>query len=312
MKRVRDFLCAGAIALSCSLANDASADDYRRQRRNAVRELEQYFNKQFVIQSSLVSANGPDYFDRIFGQTGRYKLFGCPESPVAQPIASKRIVFTSSDPAAWAGYLDGLNVPTRSVDGVRGGGFAVPTNSTARIPEKQRGPEFEFEFNGTWDVKRALVDAAAAEFEQCYTRLPSGRYDDEELQRLCPYRRVSRSEQKQTCVVDTRGIIGSRVPGTDAFEVTVYESTMCDFVGIGGSGETNTSFVSCFQNEYKGTATISSEPLTVTAFQRKLGVTKRRLVAKCTKSSTRNRMRPGRVKACVMAGMARAMAGIRK
>ena len=136
MKWITDFLCAGAIALSCSLANDARADDYRRQRRNAVRELEQYFNKQFVIQSSLVSATGPDYFDRIFGQTGRYKLVGCPESPVAQPVPSKRIVFTSSDPAAWAGYLDGLNVPTRSVDGVRGGGFAVPTNSTARIPEK--------------------------------------------------------------------------------------------------------------------------------------------------------------------------------
>jgi hypothetical protein len=312
MKRTISFVCAGAIAVMSMLATETMADDYRTQRRKAVRELEQYFNKQFVIQSSLVTANGPDYFDRTFGQNGRYKLVGCPEAPVAQPLPSKRIVFTSSGPAAWAGYLDGLNVPTRSVDGVRGGGFAVPTNSTARIPENQRGPEFEFEFNGTWDVKRALVDAAAAEFERCYNSLPSGRYDDVDLQRLCPYRQVSRSEQNQTCVVATRGIIGSRVPGTDEFEVKVYESTLCDFVGIGGSGETNTFFVSCFQNEYEGTATISSEPLTVTAFQRKLGATKRRLTAKCTKGSTKSRMRPGRVKACVMAGMARVMAGTRR
>jgi hypothetical protein len=106
---------------------------------------------------------------------------------------------------AWVGDVDGINVAITAPDGTQGGSVAYPTNSTARLPEDNAtGTKYEFFFDlALYNVRRALVDAAIAEFDRCFSKLPPGRYAEGELERLCPFPRVSRDQQKQTCLVTT-------------------------------------------------------------------------------------------------------------
>jgi hypothetical protein len=292
------------VALGFTSAS-ARADDYGRERERAVRELAPFFRKQVVIESALVRSTGPEWTENLF----KKKLFGCPAQPAAPIEPTKNLSFTTAGPGPWAGAVDGINITITTPDGMQGGSLAVPSNSTARLPEYSRGPELEFFFDATLNVRRALVDAAAAEFDRCFSRLPPGSYPSDELQRLCPYRPISRAEQKQSCVVSTSGTIGAPLPDGSGFELRLIESTVCDFIGYGRSGDTNTGFTTCFFNEYAGTAKLSAEFLPATAKQKQLRTAKRLMTKMCAKTTSGRRMRPSRVKACVMREMARVMAG---
>lgn len=290
------ILVYGAASLSV-------ADDYQSERERARRELAPFFRKQVVVQSALERSVGPEWAQNLF----KRKLFGCPAEPVAPAQPTKEVVFTTGDPGPWAGSLDGINVRIAALDGSRGWGLAVPSNSTARLPEFRNGRELEFIFDGTLDVRRSLVDAAAAEFDRCFSQLAGGGYSWDDLMRLCPYRPVTRSEQKQSCVLSTYGTVGAPLSDGSGFEVRISEWTMCDFVGFGRSGESNTGFTSCFFNEYKGVATISAPSLSATPEQMRLRAAKRRITAMCARTASGRRMRPAQVKSCVMREMARAM-----
>lgn len=297
------FSLAGLAAL-CAIGNSSYADDYSSGRAQARRELAPYFKKQVVIQGTLESSSGPEWSEKFFGT----KLFGCPAQPAAPIEETKALSFRTAGPGPWAGGIDGINISITAPDGTQGGSLAVPSNSTARIPEDRRGAELQFFFDPTLNVRRALVDAAAAEFDRCFSRLEPGRYSSDELERLCSYRRVSRSEQKQTCVVGIDGTIGAPLPDGSGFEVKLRESTVCDFVGYGKSGDTNTGYTTCFYNEYKGVAKISSEVVAATASQRQLRSVKSLMTKMCAKSKSGRRMRGVQVKACVMREMAKVMA----
>jgi hypothetical protein len=304
MKKNYILFCLLAATSICPGGFAAHADDYAAERQRARRELAPYFRKQIVIQSALERSTGPEWAEQAFGK----KLIGCPLQPAAPTEPTKDLSFRTAGPGPWAGAVDGINIAITSPDGNRGGSLAIPSNSTARLPGESKSPELQFSFDGTLNVRRALIDAAAAEFERCFNRLPPGDYSSEDFQRLCPYRRASRAEQKQTCVVSTTGTIGTLLADGSGYDLTLIESTVCDFVGYGRSGETNEGFTTCFYNQYKGIATISSEVVPATAKQRQLRVAKARMGKVCAKSKAGRQMRASQVKACVMREMARVMA----
>jgi len=304
MLKIAPKIFTFSLLVLSAIANTSHADDETSERARARRELDPYFRKQIAIQAALARSSGPEWTEDLFNK----KLFGCPGEPNTPTESSKNLFFATGAAGAWAGAVDGINTSITSSDGIKGGGFAVPTNSTARLPEDSRGTELQFFFDGTMDVRRALVDAAAAEFDRCFSRLPPGRYSSEELQRLCPYRPVSRAEQKQTCVTSIYGSIQDPLPDGSGFDVRLIESTVCDFVGYGRSGDTNTGFISCYLNEYRGVATFTADIPPLSAAQKKLRSAKRRMARVCGRTSSGKRMRPGQVKSCVMREMARTMA----
>jgi hypothetical protein len=299
-----------SIAITLTLAaafvggSRARAEELPGEREKARRELAQYFRKQVAIESRLVRSVGPEWTEELF----KKKLIGCPDQPLAPAEPTKNITFRTGKPGPWAGAIDGINIKITSPDGTQGGSLAIPSNSTARLPGEAGGSTLMFFFDATLNVRRALVDAAAAEFDRCFQNLAPGRYDSEDLQRLCPYRRISRAEQKQTCVVSTDGIIGKPLLAGSGFELHLTESTLCDFVGYGRSGDTNTGFTRCFSNEYKGVATLSSDVIPPTAQQVQLRTAKKRMVSMCASRAPGRRMRPSRVRSCVMREMAKVMA----
>jgi hypothetical protein len=217
------YVCLALLSVYvCSLAIVAEAQDYERQRRAAKSEIRQYFNKQFVVTGNLVRSTGPEALNYSPFLNGK-KVVGCPSQPLSPVTDSKQVTFRSTRPTQWAGGLDGLNVPTRNIDGSRGGGLAVPRNSTARADTPLDFPEFEFEFNGIWDLKRGLVDAAAEEFERCFSNLPAGAYEEADLKRLCPYREVTRDQQGQSCVAAVRGVIGKPLDDGSGYEASIID-----------------------------------------------------------------------------------------
>lgn len=144
------------VAAVYSSVGAAYADDYRSERDKGRKEVSSYFNKQVAVRAALVRSSGPEWTERFFN----VRLFGCPTTPVAPAEPTKDILFTTAGPGPWAGAVDGINTVITTPDGVLGGGFAVPSNSTARLPEDLKGPELQFRFDGTLNLRRALVDAA--------------------------------------------------------------------------------------------------------------------------------------------------------
>jgi hypothetical protein len=161
------------------------------------------------------------------------------------------------------------------------------------------------------DNAEALVDAAVAEFDRCFSKLPPGRYAEGELERLCPYRQVTRDQQKQTCLVTTRGTIGKPLADGSGYEVEVNETTNCDFVGYGRSGDTSTSFTPCFNNYYKGVATLSSQETPATEQQKFLRSLKNRMTKMCSKIKAGRKMSNTKMQQCVVRQMAKVMAAKR-
>jgi hypothetical protein len=260
-----------------------------------------------AIQSALVESTGPEWAEKLFGP--KYKLVGCPGQPLNPADLAKELAFRTAGPGPWVGGVDGINIAITAPDGTKGGSVAYPTNSTARLPDDNAtGTKYEFFFDATLNVRRALVDAAIAEFDRCFSKLPPGRYEEGESERLCPYRPVSRDQQKQTCVVSTTGTIGKPLADGTGYEVEVNESTLCDFVGFGKGGDTNTSFTTCFNNNYKGVATLSPQVIPATAKQRILRAARSQVTKLCSKTKAGRRMSNAKMQACVVRQMAKIMA----
>jgi hypothetical protein len=241
-----------ALGLAAAYGEDLSS--LRRKGLNEVSPL--FLNKQVSIQAQLVSAEGPEWWERNFNT----KAFGCPANPVTDPSEELSLNFSTGRAGTWAGDFDGINTEIRKPTGAIGYGLVVPSNSTARLSERQTRPELEFTFDGTMNVKRALVDAAAEQIDQCVSKLPSGIYAGDELSRLCPAPEVTRAQQKQTCVPYVSGFIGEELADGSGYKVYVNHQTMCDFVGYGRSGNSNTSFTPCFFQRYEGVAKIDGGP----------------------------------------------------
>ena len=299
--------CLLAIAALQAPASSVLAEDYRQEREQARRELAPYFRKEVKIQSALVESTGPEWAEKL---GTKYKLVGCPEQPIRPADPTKELTFRTGSPGPWVGGVDGINVAIKAPDGTQGGSVAYPTNSTARLPEDNKtGTKYEFFFDATLNVRRALVDAAIAEFARCFDQLPPGRFSADELDRLCPYRPVSRDQQKQTCVVSTTGTVGKELADGSGYEVEINESTLCDFVGFGKGGDTNTSFTTCFNNYYKGVANTSSQVTAATAKQKILRSAKRRISKACATAPSGRRMSNVKMQRCAMRQMANIMAG---
>jgi hypothetical protein len=297
----------GLLALQ-SQVPQALAQDIRQEREKARRELAPYFRKQVAMQGALVSSSGPEWSEVLFGP--KYKLIGCPEQPQKAAEPTLNLTFKTGGPGAWAGDVDGINISITTPDGTQGGSAAFPTNSTARSPEDNKtGTSYRFWFDPTLNLRRTLVDAAIAEFDRCYSKLPPGRYAEGELERLCPYPKVTRDQQKQTCVVSTEGYIGKQLADGSGYEFEVNETTACDFVGYGKSGDTNTAFTSCFNNYYKGVATLSGEETPATEEQKFFRSLKNRMTKMCSKTKAGRKMSNVKMQQCVAKQMAKAMAG---
>jgi hypothetical protein len=310
MKVRTGVFCGLALVVFQSSVSLVFAEDYRQERGQARRELTPYFDKQVTIQSTLVGVSGPEWVEQ-FGP--KYKLVGCPDQPVIPADPTKDLSFRTAGPGPWVGAVDGINISIGASDGRTGGSVAYPTNSTARLPDDRKtGPKYEFFFDATLNVRRALVDAAIAEFDRCFSRLPPGNYTDDQFKRLCPYRPVSRDQQKQTCVVSTTGTIGRLLADGTGYEVDLQESTLCDFVGFGKDGSTNTSFTTCYSNSYKGVATVSSKVRPASAKQRFLRSARTRIAKMCATKKSGRQMSNRNIQECVMRQMSKAMAARRR
>lgn len=248
------FMVSGGLAGYFGTAIRVEAQDSSRLRQEAYQEMApKFFNKSFSIEASLVSVAGPEFWENVFGR----KIEGCPAASVEAPSQTISLEFASGGKGAWAGSLDGINTTVTKPTGIKGAGFAVPSSSTARLPEFQQGPEFEFSFGNVWDVKRALVDQAADAFDRCASALPPGDYSDERLSRLCVLPPVTRGAQGQTCIPSVSGTVYEKTAAGDGYRVVITKQTMCDFVGFGKEANTSTGFFSCFIERSEGIAKIS-------------------------------------------------------
>ena len=310
MKAQTGVLYGLALVAIYSPVSLALADDYRQERAKARRELAPYFEKEVAIESAFVESSGPEWAEKL-GPS--YKLIGCPVLPLTAASATKDLTFRTAGPGPWAGAVDGINISIEAPDGKKGGSVAYPSNSTARLPEDSKaGPTYEFFFDATLNVRRALVDAAIAEFDRCFSQLPPGDYTSKEFERRCPYRPVSRDQQNQTCVVNTTGSITRPLADGSGYEVEVHESTLCDFVGFGKNANTNTSFTTCYNNSYKGVATLSSQVTQASAKQKFLRSARARMTKLCATTRSGRRMTIRTVPQCVMRQMSKLMAGSRR
>jgi hypothetical protein len=291
------FMVSGGLAGYFGTAITVEAQDSSRLRQEAYQEMApKFFNKSFSIEASLVSVAGPEFWENVFGR----KIEGCPAASVEAPSQTISLEFASGGKGAWAGSLDGINTTVTKPTGIKGAGFAVPSNSTARLPEFQQGPEFEFSFGNVWDVKRALVDQAADAFDRCASALPPGDYSDGRLSRLCVLPPVTQGAQGQTCIPSVSGTVYEKTAAGDGYRVVITKQTMCDFVGFGKEANTSTGFFPCFIERSEGiakitaatTSSIETKTAVKSAAQRAMRVCKsspkaksHRKLAKCVNSA---------------------------
>jgi hypothetical protein len=248
---VRLLIIAGCSLALGGVAQGDEIDPLRERARKEVAPL--FFGKFVSIDAALVDSSGPEKWRKLFGKP----LVGCPRAsfPSAETM---NLELTTAGGGPWAGSLDGINVRVTSAAGSSGGGLAMPSNSTARVPNSEKGPAFSFFFNQTSNVERGVIDRAAREVDQCLSKLPAGRYEGDEISRLCPYPELPVANFRQTCVVDTYGDISDPLPDGSGYAVTVIEQLMCDGVGYGRAQPTSTAWLPCYTNTYRGVAEIKS------------------------------------------------------
>jgi hypothetical protein len=266
------FKCALALAtLLCHAGGStvASADKLERKRREGLEEVRFFLNKDVQLEATLVSKAGPDEIYSFLG----IQLEGCPAAPTSEIPDQLSTQFRIGGAGAWVGDLDGVNARITKATGSPGSGFAV--FSAGRAPEFPGGPEFQFSFDGSFNVRRALIDSALERLEACVKRLPPGRYPGDELQRLCPSEEFSREQVGQTCVPYMEGTIGDPLPDGTGYKVFVNQGTKCDFVANRGKGSPSTSFTACYNGFYEGVARLSSPQGTTSALKRAAATAKR-------------------------------------
>jgi hypothetical protein len=260
-----------------SFTGDLVAQELNDRRRQAKDEVSYLFNRGFKINAELVSVDGPDDFKWFKNRS----IVGCPDSAAIEAMPKKSLSFNSGRSTTWAGDLDGLNVDVRNERNVQGIGFAIPSNSTARLPEANGAPAFQFEFNASADPGRAVVDLAGERAGQCLQGLPEGSYSNEELARLCPYTPPTRAEIGQTCILVTSGEIGDPLPDGSGYEAKVTDATLCNFVDLGW-GESN-GFTTCYAHSYKGIAELSERSGEVSAASKMVVGAKKLAGQRCAK-----------------------------
>jgi hypothetical protein len=303
MKMMATGVRVGALATVINVLGLAAAygEDLSSLRRRGLEEVSPLFlNKQVSIQAQLVSAEGPEWWERNFNT----RVSGCPANPVTDPSAELSLNFSSGGAGSWAGDFDGINTKISKPTGAIGYGLAVPSNSTSRVSERQERPELEFTFDGTMEVKRALVDAAAEQIDRCFSSLPSGSYSGDQLSQLCPAPEVTRAQQRQTCVPYVSGFIGEKLADGSGYKVYVNQQTMCDFVGYGRSGNSNTNFTPCFFQRYEGVAKIDGGPQSTKV--RALKAASKKALRACGKIGRKRDSR--KTARCVQASMVKSMA----
>ena len=289
---------ASTIAIACCVIGTSYADD----RTVAARELAPLFNSSYQISAQLESVMGPSEIGGLLNGT----LFGCPEQSGLSDAVSYDTIISSGSAGPWAGSLDGINTPVTLTSGDRGTGLALPSNSTARLPDQNGKPALRFDFGLSGNVTRDLIDAAAEKFTECFSKLPPGSYTGEQLTALCPIETPTRAQQGQTCIPIVTGSLElSSVTGV--FDVQINEGLMCDYVGFSKrSAERNTGFTSCFVNIYKGQGVKLDKLPTALTVARKAranavktcllrvgsrkGVRRQRSVAKCVSGAMSRRM----------------------
>lgn len=244
---------AAVVCAAFAVSGSAEAQELGERRGRGAQELRATFlNRSFSIEAKLVSRSGPEFLSGLVGKP----LQGCPVM-IPEPAQTLAMRFRVGGPGPWAGDFDGINAGIKTDLGESGMAFAVPSGSTARLPELQRGPELEFTFDGTRDVQRSLIDAAIRRLDRCLSALPQGSYEGDEIARLCPYPSVTREQAGQTCVPYTSGTLSEPLADGSGYRVMINQGTLCDFVGFNGQASRSTSFVSCFNARYEGVARIS-------------------------------------------------------
>lgn len=305
--RLASLIFSCGVVVSLGAPFPLEAQDSSRLRQEAYQEMApKFFNKSFSIEASLVSVAGPEFWEKSFGR----KIEGCPAAPAETPLQSTSLEFTSGGKGPWAGSLDGINTTVTKPTGIKGTGFAVPSNSTARLPEFQQGPEFEFSFGNVWDVKRALVDQAADAFDRCASALPPGDYSDGRLSRLCVLPPVTRGAQGQTCIPSVSGTVYEKTAAGDGYRVVITKQTMCDFVGFGKEANTSTGFFPCFIERSEGIAKITEATTPIeakTAVKSAVKSAAQRAMRVCKSSPKAKSHR--KLAKCVNSAMAKTLSG---
>lgn len=290
------FVCAGVLIAQ---SEPAQADDTESLRRAGLSEVREAFMRRgFAVDATLVERTGPEFLSGLVGKP----LEGCPAAPVADFSDTFSIKFQVGDAQSWAGKNDGVNTRIKTDTGLIGTGFALPSNSSALLPENQSGPQFNFMFDGTNNVQRALIDQAIQRLDACLEALPPGSYPGDELARLCPYPEIPREQAGQTCVVSIFGML-TEATSDGGFKVTVNRSTMCDFVGFNGTASTSTSFKNCFNERYEGTARMLTTG-SLKSFVRAAAATAQN---RCKRSGKAGVVAGRRINRCVARSMTQAM-----
>ena len=291
------LVIASLVASCVSTSTIADAQDLSSRRRAGLEELRAaYLNKEFSIEATLVSQSGPEFLSNLFGK----QLEGCP-APGPEAAKSFTTRLRVEGAGAWAGDFDGINTKVKSAIGSSGSGFAVPSRSSARLPEFQKGPELEFIFDGTQDVQRSLIEEALRRVDRCLSAVPVGIYGPDELARRCPYPNISREKVGQTCVPFTSGIISEPLADGSGYKVVVNQGTVCDFVGFKGQASNSTSFMGCYNQQYEGIARVVNAREGASALAKMATTAKRQCKRLKRKRSARS------IDACVMRVMGRAM-----
>lgn len=226
----------------------ADSNNLAQRRREAQGELRQFFNAEVKIDASLKSKRGPEAWDNYYGG-----VFGCPSTSGLDTPAQLSVNLLTGNSTSWAGDLDGLNVSTRSPDGERWMGVAVPGNAAG----SDGTPVFRFRSLEMDTVRRPKIDRAFERFDECAGRLPPGDYGANGLAERCPYPTFDKNEVGQTCIVSTDGQIVAQ--NGDGSYAALFERTYsCDFVQYKTPGPGSTSFTGCYFATYEGKATVTS------------------------------------------------------
>jgi hypothetical protein len=249
------FFCLSILLGVLSPATKLYAQSLSENRAKGINEVRRFANKEYTITATLSAQLNPKDFSELLGM----KLKGCPSAPLNPPQQSYSLTFSTGGLSAWAGDLDGVNIRTTSSLGETGGSLGIPTINTIDAELSRVTPRLEFQFGSIQDVERTLIDRFFRAVDACLETFRPGEEIPTDVLQRCGIPLVERSEAGQTCINITNGTLLPRPDNQNTFDAIVNVATMCDFVGFGSSGDTNTGFTTCYTDEYRGEASISQQ-----------------------------------------------------